>query len=60
MRAVVSLIFRMSGENYCAGDATCIAGIFVFYKGQIAADAYVKGLVLSHRRLRTLGKENQT
>jgi len=28
--------------------------------GQIAADAHVKHLVLSHRMLRTLGKENQT
>jgi ribonuclease BN (tRNA processing enzyme) len=28
--------------------------------GQIAADAHVKRLVLSHRMLRTLGKENQT
>lgn len=28
--------------------------------GQIAEDAHVKSLVLSHRMLRTLGKENQT
>ncbi|MGB0123319.1 MAG: MBL fold metallo-hydrolase [Silvibacterium sp.] len=28
--------------------------------GQIAADAHVKSLVLSHRMLRTLGKEDQT
>jgi ribonuclease BN (tRNA processing enzyme) len=28
--------------------------------GQIAADAHVKSLVLSHRMLRTLGKENET
>lgn len=28
--------------------------------GQIAADAHVKNLVLSHRMLRTLGKEEQT
>jgi ribonuclease BN (tRNA processing enzyme) len=28
--------------------------------GQIAADAHVKSLVLSHRMLRTLGKEGQT
>jgi ribonuclease BN (tRNA processing enzyme) len=28
--------------------------------GQIAGDAHVKHLVLSHRMLRTLGKENQT
>jgi ribonuclease BN (tRNA processing enzyme) len=28
--------------------------------GQIAADAHVKNLVLSHRMLRTLGKEDQT
>ncbi len=28
--------------------------------GQIAGDAHVKQLVLSHRMLRTLGKENQT
>ncbi len=28
--------------------------------GQIAADAHVKSLVLSHRMLRTLGKEEQT
>jgi ribonuclease BN (tRNA processing enzyme) len=28
--------------------------------GQIAADAHVKQVVLSHRMLRTLGKENQT
>jgi ribonuclease BN (tRNA processing enzyme) len=28
--------------------------------GQIAADAKVKGLILSHRMLRTLGKEDQT
>ena len=28
--------------------------------GQIAADARVKSLVLSHRMLRTLGKEDQT
>jgi len=28
--------------------------------GQIAADAHVKSLVLSHRMLRTLGNENQT
>lgn len=28
--------------------------------GQIAADAHVKSLVLSHRMLRTLGKEQQT
>jgi ribonuclease BN (tRNA processing enzyme) len=28
--------------------------------GRTAADAYVKSLVLSHRMLRTLGKENQT
>jgi ribonuclease BN (tRNA processing enzyme) len=28
--------------------------------GQIAGDAQVKHLVLSHRMLRTLGKENQT
>jgi ribonuclease BN (tRNA processing enzyme) len=28
--------------------------------GQIAADAKVKNLVLSHRMLRTLGKEDQT
>ena len=28
--------------------------------GQIAADAHVKHLVLSHRMLRTLGKESQT
>ena len=28
--------------------------------GQIAADAHVKKLVLSHRMLRTLGKESQT
>ena len=28
--------------------------------GQIAADAHVKQLVLSHRMLRTLGKEAQT
>jgi ribonuclease BN (tRNA processing enzyme) len=28
--------------------------------GQIAADAHVKSLVLSHRMMRTLGKEEQT
>jgi ribonuclease BN (tRNA processing enzyme) len=28
--------------------------------GQIAENAHVKSLVLSHRMLRTLGKENQT
>jgi ribonuclease BN (tRNA processing enzyme) len=28
--------------------------------GQIAAEAHVKSLVLSHRMLRTLGKEEQT
>jgi len=28
--------------------------------GQIAGDAHVKHLVLSHRMLRTLGKEDQT
>ena len=28
--------------------------------GQIAADSHVKHLVLSHRMLRTLGKEEQT
>ena len=28
--------------------------------GKIAADAHVKSLVLSHRMLRTLGKEDQT
>jgi ribonuclease BN (tRNA processing enzyme) len=28
--------------------------------GQIAADAHVKSLVLSHRMIRTLGKEEQT
>jgi len=28
--------------------------------GRIAADAHVKRLVLSHRMLRTLGKEEQT
>jgi len=28
--------------------------------GQIAAEAHVKKLVLSHRMLRTLGKEDQT
>ena len=28
--------------------------------GQIAGDAHVKRLVLSHRMLRTLGKEDQT
>jgi ribonuclease BN (tRNA processing enzyme) len=28
--------------------------------GQIAADAHVKNLVLSHRMLRTLGKEAET
>jgi ribonuclease BN (tRNA processing enzyme) len=28
--------------------------------GQIAEDAHVKGLVLSHRMLRTLGQEGQT
>jgi ribonuclease BN (tRNA processing enzyme) len=28
--------------------------------GQIAGDGHVKQLVLSHRMLRTLGKENQT
>jgi ribonuclease BN (tRNA processing enzyme) len=28
--------------------------------GRIAADAHVKRLVLSHRMLRTLGKEDQT
>jgi ribonuclease BN (tRNA processing enzyme) len=28
--------------------------------GRIAADAHVKRLVLSHRMLRTLGKEGQT
>jgi ribonuclease BN (tRNA processing enzyme) len=28
--------------------------------GQIAGDAHVRELVLSHRMLRTLGKEDQT
>jgi ribonuclease BN (tRNA processing enzyme) len=28
--------------------------------GQVAAEAHVKNLVLSHRMLRTLGKEAQT